>query len=49
MQTTRLGLDFCPICKGKLDAASGKDGTTPKPGDCSMCFYCGAPLILTKI
>lgn len=40
---TRVPPRQCPGCGNKLDAASegrGED-VKPKPGDFSLCFYCG--------
>ena len=36
----------CPSCKANLDAATKFAGPAggPKPGDLSVCFYCGSML-----
>jgi len=43
----------CPVCNGKLDAATAAvnskgeiipDSARPKPGDLTICFYCAALL-----
>lgn len=36
----------CPICRAHFDATSSpyNPGAEPKPGDFSVCFYCGAVL-----
>lgn len=37
---------FCPSCGGKLSAATAlKAGTTPSPGDISLCAGCGQWLV----
>lgn len=38
-----LSISYCPFCKKKLDAATDFDADclTPKPGDLSVCIYCG--------
>lgn len=39
---TILPVSFCPMCKKKLDAATGISmNTQPRVGDLSLCFYCG--------
>jgi len=40
---TDLEVSPCPECGAKLNAASPSDRSQgePKPGDYSMCFYCG--------
>lgn len=45
MSTYRHQATTCPGCAKKLDASSGADGVAPKPGDCSICWYCGAMLL----
>jgi len=41
----RLREAACPICKTKLDAATGlRNDAAPKVGDLSMCARCGQPL-----
>ena len=41
--TTRLPPDPCVECGKPLDAAvfTADDKVVPRPGDISMCFYCG--------
>jgi hypothetical protein len=40
--TTRLPECHCPNCDRKLSAASSpKELALPKPGDISVCVYCG--------
>jgi len=34
----------CPSCGSVLDAASGPNGAVPRPGDFSICAYCGVTL-----
>ena len=31
----------CPNCGKHLDGHMTRDGQSPKPGDCSICVYCG--------
>ncbi len=39
----------CPKCGKELDGYTALDpGTAPKPGDVSLCFYCGALLKFTE-
>lgn len=43
MQTTRLEMNYCPSCGKELDAATSVEKEArPKPGDISICFYCGS-------
>lgn len=43
--TWQTGDNTCPACKHKLDMAMSLTGDhTPKRGDLSVCFYCGALL-----
>lgn len=47
----KIGLDYCPYCKHKLDAATeafGDKDTLPMPGDVSVCIKCGGFLRYTK-
>lgn len=46
MTTTRLPATECPTCTKELDAASGKPGAVPDPGDVTVCVYCGEVLII---
>lgn len=41
--TTRHATSNCPTCGAGFDAASAVDGedVAPKPGDISVCLYCG--------
>jgi hypothetical protein len=42
---THLEVDLCPNCGARLDTtASIKTERKPKPGDFSICMYCGAAL-----
>lgn len=36
----------CPVCLATLDAAApmDRDPTPPRPGDLTMCLYCGSIL-----
>jgi len=43
--STRLPSSACPVCGTLLDAATGKTGTRPKPGDLTLCIKCGEILI----
>ena len=36
--TTRQPASDCPVCRKKLDAASGEG--KPRPGDMTVCAYC---------
>lgn len=47
MTTTRTAETSCPYCKAKIDSASParNDESTPDPGDCTMCLYCGEWLV----
>lgn len=41
--------DSCPTCHHLLDTATGiNSDNQPKPGDYSLCAYCGQPLIYDK-
>jgi len=40
-ETTRMPVTNCPTCGAANDAASGRTGTVPDPGDVSICAYCG--------
>lgn len=43
----KLLLQYCPECRAGLDGAlevKGDEETKPKPGDISVCFYCGTIL-----
>lgn len=45
MKTTRMGKDFCPVCKHMVDCASGmedKPDYIPVPGHLAVCLYCAA-------
>lgn len=39
----------CPVCNSQLDAVTGitKD-VKPKPGDITLCLYCGEVMEFTK-
>jgi hypothetical protein len=39
---TRIPEHPCPGCSKPIDEASGLRGR-PRPGDLSVCYYCGAP------
>jgi hypothetical protein len=41
-QTTRLLEAKCQGCGRKLNAASSEEMNLPKPGDVTICLYCGA-------
>ena len=44
----RLQKTSCPNCQKELDAASGINADiTPKPGDYSICLWCGTFLKFT--
>lgn len=46
---TRLNVSECPNCEALLDAVDsvGVDAE-PNPGDLTICFYCGEPLIFNE-
>jgi len=49
MTITRLKPTKCPACGYEIDGATGVEkGTTPRPGDISLCVYCGAISIYTR-
>lgn len=38
---TKMGNDYCPVCKHLCDRASSAYGqAVPDPGDITVCFYC---------
>lgn len=39
---TRTPNAKCLSCDNDLDAATGRTGAVPKPGDYSLCAYCGS-------
>lgn len=41
MKVNRVPLQQCPWCAARLDAVSGPDGLMPRPGDLTICLYCG--------
>jgi hypothetical protein len=50
----KLAVRSCPSCRRRLDAVTtatvGRKPTTtplPKPGDITICGYCGAALVMT--
>lgn len=45
-ETTRLDSGQCPECATKTDAHTGPAGG-PRPGDLSICLYCGTLLTFT--
>ena len=47
--TTNLSPDLkCLYCGRQTDSATGMDpGTIPKPGDVTVCAYCGEVLVIT--
>lgn len=39
----------CPECRSTLDGATGVDhDERPKPGDVSLCLYCGTILVFEE-
>ena len=40
----------CPACRRVLDQASAPDGqpSAPRPGDLTLCGYCGVTLVFTR-
>lgn len=40
---TEIPLSFCGSCGERLQACSGPGDAVPKPGDVSICAYCGGP------
>jgi len=47
MSTSRTSTTcHCPVCSHDMDAISGNDGVSPKPGDVAVCMYCATPLII---
>ncbi len=45
MNTTRQTAQPCPSCGAELDASTGVGhDNEPKPGDVSLCAYCGEVL-----
>lgn len=41
MKTTRTPKSDCPYCGDTMDAATSREGATPKPDDLSLCWKCG--------
>ena len=41
MRTTTTATQFCVWCASEIDAHSNWDGATVKPGDVTLCLYCG--------
>ena len=39
----------CPSCRRTLDGAAGIGGRMPKPGDGSLCSYCGAENVFDRL
>lgn len=46
--SVRMGGSRCPKCHKLLDAHTGISGTVPKPGDITICFYCGCILVFNE-
>ena len=48
--TTRHPPCPCPACGKSVDAATfvGKEHARAKPGDISICLYCGTRLVFTR-
>jgi hypothetical protein len=45
----RVDQGYCPACKKRLTGATGATGDHgPRPGDVSVCLYCGEVLIYGK-
>ncbi len=44
----RLPKSPCSSCGELLDAANNRDGHNPKPGDLTLCVYCGAMSSFTE-
>jgi hypothetical protein len=43
---------FCPVCFSLVEAAtnaSNKTNASPKPGDLSICWECGSPLMYDSL
>lgn len=34
----------CPACNHKLNSSAGPHGTSPQPGDITVCFHCSTAL-----
>lgn len=50
MSAMRTPEHHCPSCNASIDAISdsSNEDKTPKPGDISVCLYCGSFLILLE-
>lgn len=48
-KSTRVPGTDCPSCQQRLDAATGIGGRRrPKPGNVTLCFYCGHILVFDE-
>ena len=47
MKSVRVEEQNCPHCGHPIDMHSSKDAE-PKPGDLSICFYCGEFILFSE-
>jgi len=41
LESTKIGDNHCPHCNELTDMAASSQGRGPRPGDLSVCIYCG--------